>query len=231
VKVNTIILPGINDHHIETIAQTVSRFGAATCNCIPLHPVEGTEFASLPRPDHELMQKVRWNASQHINVVRHCARCRSDAAGLLGSANSSEIERLLKSCGSMPLDPEENRPFSAVASREGMLVNEHLGRARNLYIYKETPSGFECVETRQAPPGGNGPQRWEELATLLSDCRFLLVNQVGDSPKAHLADAGIKVIATAGMIEDALGALYAGKDPTPVVNGGRCSGSGGGCGG
>ncbi|HEX7511661.1 MAG TPA: radical SAM protein, partial [Chitinivibrionales bacterium] len=41
IKINTIVLPGINDASIGTIAQTVAKLGATVMNCMPLYPVAG----------------------------------------------------------------------------------------------------------------------------------------------------------------------------------------------
>lgn len=47
----------------------------------------------------------------------------------------------------------------AVASMEGMLVNQHLGEAERLFIYEPTGDSFQLVEERETnhasmPPGG-----------------------------------------------------------------------------
>ena len=70
-----------------------------------------------------------------MKLVKHCAMCRADAAGRLGAQNSSSVHELLQSIFSMPLNPYDYRPYVAVASREGMLINEHLGQATQFYIY------------------------------------------------------------------------------------------------
>lgn len=229
VKVNTIVIPGINDTHIEEIAKTVADAGADVVNCIPCFPVAGSEFEHIIQPDHEMMQKVRWEASQYLTLVHHCARCRSDAAGLLGKDNGKTINDLLKKIASGPLIPSDNRPYIAVASREGLLVNEHLGRTEDFLIYGQSGDDFSLIDRRKAPQSGAGLKRWAELAALLHDCRALLVNQSGETPKAALNEAGVRVIITEGLINEALSAVFAGHNPPVVVTGGGCSGKAGGC--
>ena len=51
VKINTIIIPGINDEHIPDIARKVGGMGADIMNCMPLVPVKGAAFEELPQPD------------------------------------------------------------------------------------------------------------------------------------------------------------------------------------
>lgn len=234
VKINSIVIPGINDTHIRLVAEKMKMLGADVINCLPLNPVDGTPFAEMKKPDHEIMQKVRWEASRHIEVVRHCQMCRADAAGRLGEQNSSIINELLRETANMPLNPLENRNCVAVASREGVLINEHLGRATHFYVFKIEEGSFSLVEVRNAPQPGEGVDRWVKLAYLLKDCHTILVNQAGQSPKLVLNDAGLKVIVTEGMINQALQNILDGKTPQPVVTVKKCCSSDGyggqGCG-
>lgn len=232
VKVNTIVIPGINTDHVREIAQSVSLLGANVHNCMPFLPVEGTDLADTPRPDHETMQKVRWESSRFLAGVKHCARCRSDAAGLLGKENGDDISSLIRECAALPMDPADDRPHVAVASREGMLVNEHLGRSERFYIFTRKESRYELIAERPAPTSGLGLQRWRELAELLSDCRALLVYQAGDTPMGVLADAGIRVLTTEGLAEEAVAAVYEGRALSAATPVRMCSGpaSGQGCG-
>lgn len=86
VKINTVILPGINLEHIPEIAEKVASWGADVMNCIPVIPVEGTPFAHLPSPEPEEIHTVRQAAGQFIRQNSHCRRCRADAIGLLCSS-------------------------------------------------------------------------------------------------------------------------------------------------
>jgi nitrogen fixation protein NifB len=228
VKINCIIIPGINDHHITEVAKTVSALGADVMNCLPFTPVEGSNFSHMEKPDHEIMQKVRWEVSQIMKLVKHCQMCRADAAGKLGSVNSQEIHNLLKEASSLPMNPEEHRPYVAVSSREGMLINEHLGQTQQYYIFDIDNPAMPLIEVRNAPTPGNGMDRWMALSETLKDCKILLVNQSGEPPKAVLTESGIRVILTEGLIDQALTALREGAAPVPVVNAKSCSG--GGCG-
>ena len=231
VKVNSIVIPGINDHHITDIAKAVTAIGANVFNPIAFIPVEGSELAQNEAPDHEIMQKVRWEASRHCTVVRHCTRCRADAAGLLGKTNTPAIDETLRRIAAGPLDPTQDRPNIAVASREGLLVNEHLGKADYFFIYEKTDTGLNCIEQRAAPRIGQGLDRWRNIAGVLGDCRALIVNQAGEPPIAALYEEGIKVIVTEGLVEDALDAVFSGRTCAPVMAKRPCDGqrSSGGC--
>ena len=235
VKINTIVIPGINDHLIGDIAKMAKELGADLMNTIPLYPVEGTPFENLNEPSPGMMKVIRADIAKHIKPMTHCARCRADAVGLLGK-DDPEAAKLLSDIANMSVSIDETRPYVAVASHEGLLVNQHLGEADHLYIYKETPSGYRMVEQRRTPPSGTGNLRWEALGQSLSDCRALLVGGIGPSPSSIIGRSGIKIVEMTGLIDDGLDAIYKGKSLKTIKKadvfrcGAECSGQGTGCG-
>jgi nitrogen fixation protein NifB len=62
--------------------------------------------------------------------MSHCQRCRADAAGLIGQATDQAVMALLREATSPRASVE--RPYVAVASREGIFVNQHLGETAAL---------------------------------------------------------------------------------------------------
>ncbi len=82
VKVNTVLVPGINEAHIEEIARTVSAAGATIYNIIPLIPQH--ELAHISAPTCAEIDGARQKAEPYIDVFRHCQRCRADAIGVPG---------------------------------------------------------------------------------------------------------------------------------------------------
>lgn len=83
VKINTVILPGINAGHVRSIAREVAALGAHIMNCLPLIPVARTPFAAMESMLNEDVERIRSIASQYLPQMTHCRRCRSDAVGLL----------------------------------------------------------------------------------------------------------------------------------------------------
>jgi nitrogen fixation protein NifB len=234
VKINTIILPGINEEHIVEVAKKVSELGADVMNCIPVIPTKYTPFETLEEPSKTMIFKVRHKAEDHIKMMTHCSRCRADAAGLLGQ-DFGDAFGMLQEYASMPLKPTEDRPYVAVATQEGMLVNQHLGEADRLYIYKQTPKGFHFVEERKTPPAGGGDFRWINLSNLLKDCRAILLSGIGGNPTEILQNSGMRVIQMTGLIDDGLEAVYNGKQLKTVKKadafkcGDSCRGTAQGC--
>ena len=227
VKVNMIIVPGVNDHVTDELAEKVKNLGASILNLMPLFPVDGTKFADHKQPTPEFMNSIRESAKKYLPQMAHCMRCRADAAGLLGEEATKEIVMSLEEAKKTYC---KDKPCVAVASREGALVNSHLGEAPYLWIFreKEDKVGYEPFERRQCPPKGMGVNRWEELAKVISDCRALLCSGIGDSPRAVLTQEGLKCIEMEGLVEEGLDSIYKGK---PIRSPKRFTGCGDGCSG
>lgn len=212
VKLNTIVLPGVNDGHVQEVARWGAELGADLMNLMPMHPNAGTPFGDLGEPSRPLMQRLREVCGGYMSQMTHCTRCRADAVGLLGQDRSGEMAGCLSSCAKLPTPKDAARPYVAVASREGMLVNLHLGQATEFQIWGPGGGGYELVETRSAPAAGGGELRWKELAELLGDCRNVLVSGIGETPRVVLASYGVEPLEVGGFITEALGAIYAGDD-------------------
>jgi nitrogen fixation protein NifB len=243
VKVNSIIIPGINDGHIEAVARRVSALGVDILNCVPYFPNRGSAFEHIPEPSSEMVQAVRAAAGRYVKQMRHCTRCRADAVGLLGETPSRELMATLQACERLPAESpaaepqiDGARPHVAVASMEGVLVNQHLGEARSLMIYGRQNGMIQFLEAREAPPPGGGGQRWTQLADTLNDCGTLLVSGIGDSPRRTLAASGLAVLEVEGVIEEAVRAVLEGQSLRHLITRKRtacapgCAGTGGGCG-
>ena len=234
-KINMVIVPGVNHHHVAEVATWAKDLGAQLMNPIPMVPVEGTPFEKVPEPQPALIKELRNRVNEFLPVMTHCARCRADAAGLLGK-DSSEAARLLSEATRFTVTDEKERPFVAVASNEGILVNQHLGEASRLYIFRETPQGYKLVNQRTTPDKGSGNDRWEELGESLSDCRALLVGGIGPKPSQVLSRSGLRIVEMSGLIDQGLDAVYKGKELRTVTKaesfkcGSGCSGNATGCG-
>ncbi|NLN60022.1 MAG: radical SAM protein [Deltaproteobacteria bacterium] len=83
VKINTVMLPGVNVDHIPRIAAEVAGWGADVMNCIPLIPLPNTPFAGLGKMAKGRIDHTRSLAALSIPQMYHCRRCRADAVGLL----------------------------------------------------------------------------------------------------------------------------------------------------
>jgi nitrogen fixation protein NifB len=239
VKINCIVMPGINDHHVVEVAKAMAELGADLFNAMAMYPTAETPFEGLTEPDAITMAKIRKECEEYLPQMRHCTRCRADAVGLLGADQSEEFHGCLIACSKKVIPIEEKeRPYVAVATVEGILVNQHLGQVDQFQIWQKTDQGFTLVEERLAPDRGSGFERWQKVANMLKDCRAILASSIGDNPKEILTKCGVLPVEMTGFIETGLQAVYEGSDLSKlkgkrqVAAGkvGECTGSGLGCG-
>ena len=241
VKANSIILPGINEDHIEAVARRMADLGVDLFNAMPYYPNSGSEFEHLVEPDKSTVETIRQKAGVHVKQMRHCTRCRADAVGLLGEAPDEGLVNVLSACKRLEANTSRlgrvsPRPCVAVASMEGVLVNQHLGEAEKLLVYGEKEGRIQLVEARAMPAKGGGMRRWQTMAKTLSDCSTLLASGVGSNPLKVLSAAGIEVLEIEGLIDEAVRAVFAGESLEHMVKrtltacGASCGGNGMGCG-
>ena len=202
VKINTTIYPGVNEDHVEAVAERVAGLGADLMAVVPFHP--SGDFSAAPEvPDETLLSQARERASRHMPLLVEWAECGVEVGGTLPEGASAPAATMPK--------PSPERPNVAVASSSGMDIDLHLGHAVRLLIYGPREDGLSCLlETRDAPESGGGSSRWERLADVLSDCFVLLTASAGDSPKRILGDRGLTVLVTDGEIEGTVDVLYGG---------------------
>ncbi|MDR2086748.1 MAG: radical SAM protein [Dysgonamonadaceae bacterium] len=236
VKINTVVCPGVNDGEMREIAEKIAGLGADTMNCIPMYPAENTEFEVLQQPSKKQMKEIKASIAPCIKPMTHCARCRADAAGLLGKDNR-EAMNMIGRFSTMVLNKGEGRTRVAVASNEGLLVNLHLGEARKIYVFEQSKNGYHFVEIRNTPAEGRGMERWEELANkTLIDCQAILVGGIGENPMKVMQQNGIRVIQMSGLIDAGLDAVYLHLPIKTLCRseytrcGESCRGTGAGCG-
>ena len=235
-KVNSIIIPGINDAHIIEVARTVAALGADILNCMPYYRTTETVFENIREPSRDVILEIQAATAVYLPQMKHCARCRADAVGIIGEINSDNLMLKLSAPSMMPNDPKEpggQRPCIAVSSQDGKRIDQHLGEADRFLVYTLDEENDRCVllESRVTPFPGGGRKRWEILSGILNDCRALLVSAAGDSPISVLRENGIEVMIMEGAIEEVVHGLFTGKDMTASLKPKPLHYSGSGCGG
>ncbi|MTV49223.1 radical SAM protein [Heliobacillus mobilis] len=81
VKVNTVVIPGLNDKHLEELAWEVRARGASILNLMPL--INQGIFADVQPPSPEEMRTYRRQAEAILPQLSHCRQCRADAIGII----------------------------------------------------------------------------------------------------------------------------------------------------
>ncbi|CFX69954.1 Nitrogenase cofactor biosynthesis protein NifB [Syntrophomonas zehnderi OL-4] len=83
VKVNTVMIPGINDHEIRAVVQKMSELGVYITNIMPFIPVRGSVFEKLSPTDRHKLDTIRSTCQTEMLQLLHCRQCRADAVGML----------------------------------------------------------------------------------------------------------------------------------------------------
>ncbi len=96
-KVNSILIPGVNDEHLVEVSKQVKSMGAFLHNIMPLisAPEHGTYFGLNGQrgPTDEELISVQEQCSGDMKMMRHCRQCRADAVGLLGEDRGEEFTK------------------------------------------------------------------------------------------------------------------------------------------
>ena len=96
-KVNSVLIPGINDEHLPEVNKAIRDRGAFLHNIMPLisAPEHGTYFGLNGQrgPNPKELKGVQDKCSGNMKMMRHCRQCRADAVGLLGEDRSQEFTK------------------------------------------------------------------------------------------------------------------------------------------
>jgi nitrogen fixation protein NifB len=95
VKVNSVMIPGVNDEHLKEVSRIVKSKGAFLHNVMPLiaEAEHGTFYGVMGQrgPKASELQALQDACAGDMNMMRHCRQCRADAVGLLGEDRGSEF--------------------------------------------------------------------------------------------------------------------------------------------
>ncbi len=99
----------------------------------------------------------------------------------------------------------------AVASTDGVNVNQHFGRAEKFLIYEVTSDAFNLLEELKVVPYSSGKEdkkhqfdeeRFAGVAEKISGCQKMFAAKIGDIPAAELKKMGIEAVVYEGLIAD-----------------------------
>ncbi len=216
VKVNIVMVPGINDAHIPGLVRYVKSHGACLVNILPLIPVEGTPFATLRSPTPLERKRLMDECSVDARMMRHCRQCRADAIGLLGEDRSQEFVRISgcsggcgSGCGPSQAPGPRKGALVAVASSDGESVDCGFGSAPSFYIY-DISSGQPalvrkaCIDLSSQSSGEEHRAHIRSIVDSVRDCKHVVVREIGPMPSKVLSNMGIEVVIASGSISDAL---------------------------
>ncbi len=92
IKINSVLIPGINDFHIKDISEKAKKLGVYLFNVMPMIPAKKSYFEkiSIKGASRKDVTDITKDI-EGINIMEHCRQCRSDAAGLLDEDLSGKL--------------------------------------------------------------------------------------------------------------------------------------------
>ena len=216
VKINIVMVPGINDEHIPELVRKVKSMGVYIVNILPLIPVEGTKFSSRRAPTPEERKKLMDKCEVDAKMMRHCRQCRADAIGLLGEDRSSEFAKIgscSSGCGPLPenstpslVNINESDPVRvAVATSDGKNIDSGFGNASRFDVYSVSDKGVKLIrtvriDTSKQIVGDSHKEHIESIVNQMNDCTIFVVKEIGHMPSKVLAERGKTVRISSGVI-------------------------------
>ncbi|AEG61650.1 nitrogenase cofactor biosynthesis protein NifB [Desulforamulus ruminis] len=91
VKVNIVMMIGVNDGHIQAVVKRVKELGAFITNIMPLIPAQGSVFENFSQTPVKALNEMRDLCQEELQQMRHCQQCRADAIGMLYDDRSPEF--------------------------------------------------------------------------------------------------------------------------------------------
>jgi len=134
VKVNSVMIPGVNDEHLKEVSKVVKAKGAFLHNVMPLiaEAEHGTFYGVMGQrsPSPEELKNLQDACEGDMNMMRHCRQCRADAVGLLGEDRGAEFT--MDKVEAMNFDEEFLAAAMArrVALREKVVVEREAKHAK-----------------------------------------------------------------------------------------------------
>jgi nitrogen fixation protein NifB len=152
VKINSVLIPGVNDQHLAEVSRLVKEKGALLHNIMPLisAPEHGTHFGLTGQrgPTQDELQRVRQACATDMEIMSHCRQCRADAIGMLGEDRHAEfsleriehmeinhvaaMERRARTRAAIEAKREATREAKGAGLSQGVLIPlERLTRSRD----------------------------------------------------------------------------------------------------
>ncbi len=233
IKVNSVLISGVNDHHLPEVVRAVRDLGASLSNIMPLIPAQGSAFEHFPQTSRVELDRLRSACGVDLAQMTHCKQCRADAVGTLEEDRSLDLmgkPGLQASPSPAGSKQEAVQWLAAVATLGGIRVDRHFGQVEAFHIYRVSGNKVSLHETRELGRYCHGPEcdaaeggsseggaseeterspmptgdRTHRAVKALADCRMVLAMRVGETPKQALESAGIEVVQSCDHIETAI---------------------------
>jgi nitrogen fixation protein NifB len=210
VKVNIVLLKGINEDQIEDIVRSVKACGCKITNIMKFIPVEGSAFENMEAIGGAELAQIRKKCEPILTQMYHCKQCRADAIGTLDKDISSEFVCTNKKEANDVALPSQEKYRFAVCSEDGVLIDQHFGHATQFYIYDYQDGEINLVGIRKVEKYCQGPTQDEDegkiqkMAKMIDDCDCVVCSKMGYHPSKVLSEMGMAVYVTYHRMKDGL---------------------------
>ena len=154
VKVNSVMIPGVNDQHLQEVSRIVKAKGAFLHNVMPLiaEAEHGTFYGIMGQrsPSAEELKSLQDACEGDMNMMRHCRQCRADAVGLLGEDRGAEFT--MDKVEAMEID-HEAAMARRIALRAKVSAELEAKRAR---MHAPAPPAVQVVTLHRPPRVARG---------------------------------------------------------------------------
>lgn len=212
VKVNIVMVKGVNDEHIPDVVRKVKELGAFMTNIMPLIPAPGSVFENHAQTSRKELDAMRNVCQVDLHQMRHCQQCRADAIGMLHDDRSQEFRTTKKEEAPLTCDSADQSNYKiAVTSKAGKVVDLHFGHAAEFHIFSGNCQGFQFVEKRSAQKYCTGTtdcddreQEKEAVVETIADCDAVLTMRIGYHARERLLEQGILSVESCNTVEEGL---------------------------
>lgn len=161
-KINSVLIPGVNDTHLQEVNRAVKQRGAFLHNIMPLisAPEHGTFYGLNGQrgPTAQELKAVQDACLGGANLMRHCRQCRADAVGLLGEDRGHEFDLERIEQMDVSYDQEKRRAYQHRVEQE--LLAQRTAKLTALEALAETRISLEVLVAVATTGGGKVNQHF-----------------------------------------------------------------------
>jgi nitrogen fixation protein NifB len=154
VKVNSVMIPGVNDQHLMEVNKAVKSRGAFLHNIMPLisDPSHGTYYGLNGQrgPTPAELKALQDNCEGDMQMMRHCRQCRADAVGMLGEDRGAEFN---------------SQNIDAIAAEVDAALMAETRAAYRSFVVKERADQSAATEMAKSLVAETGEKRLVAVAT------------------------------------------------------------------
>ncbi|RJT29068.1 nitrogenase cofactor biosynthesis protein NifB [Mesorhizobium waimense] len=154
-KINSVVIPAVNDEHLIEVNKWVKERGAFLHNVMPLisDPAHGTHYGLTGQrgPNATELKALQDRLEGGAKLMRHCRQCRADAVGLIGEDDGQEFT-LDRIPTEVTYDASKREAYREVVAHER---RDHMAaRSKAIGMLKAAGSGRSLLVAVATKGGG-----------------------------------------------------------------------------